>query len=158
MRCTENISNKVQNVFESNFNYRGVEGEEPGFIPVKESSWDDSLNALVTLLKKLIEVEQFSPKQLSVLVPHSRDINLVTSFAFDEDSSIESKKINVSSVYKYKGLENDIVIVLIPSWEALSAEYILQPLSLAYVSFSRAKTKLFVIGDKKIQKAINWNK
>jgi DNA polymerase III delta prime subunit len=158
LRCTENISNKVQNVFESSFNYKGVVGEEPGFIPVKESSWDESLDALVSLLKKLIEVDQFSPKQLSVLVPHSRDIHLVTSFAFDENSSIESKKINVSSVYKYKGLENDIVIVLIPSWEALSAEYILQPLSLAYVSFSRAKTKLFVIGDKKIQKAINWNK
>jgi len=158
LRCTENISNKVQNVFESSFNYKGVVGEEPEFIPVKESSWDESLDALVSLLKKLIEVDQFSPKQLSVLVPHSRDIHLVTSFAFDENSSIESKKINVSSVYKYKGLENDIVIVLIPSWEALSAEYILQPLSLAYVSFSRAKTKLFVIGDKKIQKAINWNK
>ena len=158
LRCTENISNKVQNVFKSSFNYKGVAGEEPAFIPVKESSWDESLDALVSLLKKLIEVEQFSPKQLSVLVPHSRDINLVTSFAFDKNSSIESKKINVSSVYKYKGLENDIVIVLIPSWESLSAEYILQPLSLAYVSFSRAKTKLFVIGDKKIQKAINWNK
>ena len=79
-------------------------------------------------------------------------------YKYDEESSIESRKINVSSVYKYKGLENDIVIVIIPSWDSLNADYILQPLSLAYVGFSRAKTKLYVIGDKKIQKEINWNK
>ena len=158
LRCTENISHKVQNIFESKFGFRGITGEEPEFLVVNESSWDNSLEELVKLLKNLIDIEHFSPKQLSVLVPHSRDIDLVKGCKYDEESSIESKKINVSSVYKYKGLENDIVIVVIPSWDSLNADYILQPLSLAYVGFSRAKTKLYVIGDKKIQKEINWNK
>ena len=157
LRCTENISNKVQNIFESRYGFKGVVGEEPEFIAIKESSWDETLDKLRDLLKRLLGTEQFSAKQLSVLVPHSRDIDLVKGYAFDDKSSIESKKINVSSVSKYKGLENDIVIMVIPSWEALNAEYILQPLSLMYVGFSRAKTKLYVIGDKKIQKAINWN-
>lgn len=158
LRCTENISNKVQNIFQSNFGFRGISGEDPEFLVVNDSSWDNSLKKLVKLLKELIDVEHFSAKQLSVLVPHSRDIDLVKGYKFDEESSIESKKINVTSVYKYKGLENDIVIVIIPSWDSLNAEYILQPLSLAYVGFSRAKTKLYVIGDKKIKKEINWNK
>jgi hypothetical protein len=158
LRCTENISNKVQNIFQSNFGFRGISGEDPEFLVVNDSSWDNSLKKLVKLLKELIDVEQFSAKQLSVLVPHSRDIDLVKGYKFDEESSIESKKINVTSVYKYKGLENDIVIVIIPSWDSLNAEYIFQPLSLAYVGFSRAKTKLYVIGDKKIKKEINWNK
>jgi len=158
LRCTENISHKVQNIFESKFGFKGVNGEEPEFLAVNESSWDKSLEELVKLLKKLIDIEHFSTKQLSVLVPHSRDIDLVKGYKYDEESSIESRKINVSSVYKYKGLENDIVIVIIPSWDSLNADYILQPLSLAYVGFSRAKTKLYVIGDKKIQKEINWNK
>ena len=158
LRCTENISNKVQNIFQSNFGFRGISGEDPEFLVVNDSSWDNSLKKLVKLLKELINVEHFSAKQLSVLVPHSRDIDLVKAYKFDEESSIESKKINVTSVYKYKGLENDIVIVIIPSWDSLNAEYILQPLSLAYVGFSRAKTKLYVIGDKKIKKEINWNK
>ena len=158
LRCTENISNKVQNIFQSNFGFRGISGEDPEFLVVNDSSWDNSLKKLVKLLKELIDVEHFSAKQLSVLVPHSRDIDLVKAYKFDEESSIESKKINVTSVYKYKGLENDIVIVIIPSWDSLNAEYILQPLSLAYVGFSRAKTKLYVIGDKKIKKEINWNK
>ena len=158
LRCTENISHKVQNIFESKFGFKGITGEEPEFLVVNESSWDNSLEELVKLLKNLIDIEYFSPKQLSVLVPHSRDIDLVKGYKYDEESSIESKKINVSSVYKYKGLENDIVIVVIPSWDSLNADYILQPLSLAYVGFSRAKTKLYVIGDKKIQKEINWNK
>ncbi|MDB4604164.1 NERD domain-containing protein [Acidimicrobiia bacterium] len=157
LRCTENISNKVQNIFESRYGFKGVVGEEPDFIAIKESSWDEALHKLRELLKRLLDVEQFSAKQLSVLVPHSRDIDLVKGYAFDDKSSIESKKINVTSVSKYKGLENDIVIMVIPSWKALNAEYILQPLSLMYVGFSRAKTKLYVIGDKKIQKAINWN-
>jgi superfamily I DNA/RNA helicase len=158
LRCTENISHKVQNIFESKFGFKGINGEEPEFLVVNELSWDNSLEELVKLLKNLIDIEHFSPKQLSVLVPHSRDIDLVKGYKYDEESSIESKKINVSSVYKYKGLENDIVIVVIPSWDSLNADYILQPLSLAYVGFSRAKTKLYVIGDKKIQKEINWNK
>jgi hypothetical protein len=158
LRCTENISNKVQNIFQSNFGFRGISGEDPEFLVVNDSSWDNSLKKLVKLLKELIDVEHFSAKQLSVLVPHSRDIDLVKAYKFDDESSIESKKINVTSVYKYKGLENDIVIVIIPSWDSLNAEYILQPLSLAYVGFSRAKTKLYVIGDKKIKKEINWNK
>ena len=158
LRCTENISNKVQNIFQSNFGFRGISGEDPEFLVVNDSSWDNSLKKLVKLLKELINVEHFSAKQLSVLVPHSRDIDLVKGYKFDEESSIESKKINVTSVYKYKGLENDIVIVIIPSWDSLNAEYIFQPLSLAYVGFSRAKTKLYVIGDKKIKKEINWNK
>ena len=158
LRCTENISNKVQNIFQSNFGFRGISGEDPEFLVVNDSSWDNSLKKLVKLLKELIDVEHFSAKQLSVLVPHSRDIDLVKAYKFDEESSIESKKINVTSVYKYKGLENDIVIVIIPSWDSLNAEYIFQPLSLAYVGFSRAKTKLYVIGDKKIKKEINWNK
>jgi DNA polymerase III delta prime subunit len=158
LRCTENISNKVQNIFKSNFGFKGITGEDPEFLVVDESSWDNSLEELVKLIKKLIETEHFSAKQLAVLVPHSRDIDIVKSYKYDEESSIESQKVNVSSVYKYKGLENDIVIVVIPSWDALNAEYTLQPLSLAYVGFSRAKTKLYVIGDKKIQKEINWNK
>ena len=158
LRCTENISYKVQNIFESKFGFKGITGEEPEFLVVNESSWDNSLEELVKLLKNLIDIEHFSPKQLSVLVPHSRDIDLVKGYKYDEESSIESKKINVSSVYKYKGLENDIVIVVIPNWDSLNADYILQPLSLAYVGFSRAKAKLYVIGDKKIQKEINWNK
>jgi|TARA_Y100000389_G_scaffold198405_1_gene234849 hypothetical protein len=158
LRCTENISNKVQNIFKSNFGFKGVTGEDPEFIVTKESTWDDSLEELVFLLKKLMKIEQFSAKQISVLVPHSRDIDSVKGYKYDEESSIESKKVNVSSIYKYKGLESDIVIVVIPSWDALNAEYILQPLSLAYVGFSRAKTKLYVIGGKNIQKEINWNK
>ena len=158
LRCTENISNKVQNIFESNFGFKGISGEDPKFLIVNESSWVHSLKTLVSLLKELIDIEHFSAKQLSVLVPHSRDIDIVKRYKYDEKSSIESLKVHVSSVYKYKGLENDIVIVVIPNWDTLIAEYTLQPLSLAYVGFSRAKTKLYVIGDKKIQKEINWSK
>ena len=37
LRCTENISNKVQNIFESRYGFKGVAGEEPDFIAIKES-------------------------------------------------------------------------------------------------------------------------
>ena len=77
---------------------------------------------------------------------------------YSNTKSFEGLGVNISSVFQFKGLENDIIIMLIPNWEALEAEYILQPLSLAYVGFSRAKTKLYVIGDKKVKQAINWKK
>ena len=111
MRCTENISNKVQNIFDSRYGFKGIVGEEPEFITIKEASWGETLDNLRDLLKRLLGTEQFSAKQLSILVPHSRDIDLVKGYAFDDKSSIESKKINVSSVSKYKGLENDFIII-----------------------------------------------
>ena len=77
---------------------------------------------------------------------------MVKGYKYDEESSIESKKINVSSVYKYKGLENDIVIVVIPNWDSLNAEYTIQPLSLAYVGFSRAKTNYMSLEIRKSKK------
>ena len=53
LRCTENISNKVQNIFESRYGFKGVVGEEPEFIAIKESSWDETLDKLRDFLESI---------------------------------------------------------------------------------------------------------
>ncbi len=156
LRCTEKISNKAQNIIGGQ-HYRGrVEGVEPEMIQVNDSSWDSSLIELSSLLKKLIKVEKYSPSQLTVLTPHGADINKVKSFELEEGKSIESSKVNISAIYKFKGLENEVVILVIPNLKSLEASYTRSPLGLAYVGFTRAKSLLYIISDKEVAKLTKW--
>ena len=156
LRCTEKISNKAQNIIGGQ-HYRGrVEGVEPEMIQVNDSSWDSSLIELSSLLKKLLKVEKYSPSQLTVLTPHGADINKVKSFELEEGKSIESSKVNISAIYKFKGLENEVVILVIPNLKSLEASYTRSPLGLAYVGFTRAKSLLYIISDKEVAKLTKW--
>ena len=156
LRCTEKISNKAQNIIGGQ-HYRGrVEGIEPEMIQVNDSSWDSSLIELSSLLKKLIKVEKYSPSQITVLTPHGVDIDKVKSFELEEGKSIESSKVNISAIYKFKGLENEVVILVIPNLKSLEASYTRSPLGLAYVGFTRAKSLLYIISDKEVAKLTKW--
>ena len=156
LRCTEKISNKAQNIIGGQ-HYRGrVEGVEPEMIQINDSSWDSSLIEVSSLLKKLIKVEKYSPSQITVLTPHGADINKVKSFELEEGKSIESSKVNISAIYKFKGLENEVVILVIPNLKSLEASYTRSPLALAYVGFTRAKSLLYIISDKEVAKLTKW--
>ena len=156
LRCTEKISNKAQNIIGGQ-HYRGrVEGIEPEMIQINDSSWDSSLIELSSLLKKLIKVEKYSPSQITVLTPHGVDIDKVKSFELEEGKSIESSKVNISAIYKFKGLENEVVILVIPNLKSLEASYTRSPLGLAYVGFTRAKSLLYIISDKEVAKLTKW--
>ena len=53
------------------------------------------------------------------------------------------------------GLESDVVIVVFPSLEGIQQHYINSTLALVYVGLSRAKSKLYLIGNREVQ-VCNW--
>ena len=77
---------------------------------------------------------------------------------YSNTKSIEGLGVNISSVFQFKGLENDIVILLVPNYKSLETTYIRNPLNLIYVGVSRAKYLLYLVGNKEIKKLINWDK
>ena len=77
---------------------------------------------------------------------------------YNDTKSIEGLGVEVSSVFRFKGLENEIVIFLIPNFASLEASYTRNPLNLVYVGISRAKFLLYLIGNKEVKNKINWDK
>ena len=66
----------------------------------------------------------------------------------------ESSKMSYKS--KFKGLENEVVILVIPNLKSLEASYTRSPLGLAYVGFTIAKSLLYIISDKEVAKLTKW--
>lgn len=158
LRCTQEISNKSQNVFEGLELLARSNGVDPEYIELEKATWDCAISETVSLLKKLVEDEKFHPSQITLLVPHGSQIKEIKNSKYSNTKSIEGLGVNVSSVFQFKGLENDIVILVIPSFNSLEATYIRNPLNLVYVGISRAKYLLYFIGSKELKTTINWDK
>lgn len=158
LRCTQEISNKSQNVIEGISLLAKNSGVEPDYIELQESSWEAGIDITVKLLKKLVEDDRFNPSQITILTPHAHDIVKVKNSKYSNSKSIDGLGVEVSSVFQFKGLENDIVIFLTPHFNTLVTSYVRNPLNLVYVGISRAKYLLYFIGDKEVRKKINWNK
>ena len=67
-----------------------------------------------------------------------------------------TKRDVVESISRFKGLESDVVIVVFPSLEGIQQHYINSTLALVYVGLSRAKSKLYLIGNREVQELCNW--
>ena len=158
LRCTQEISNKSQNVFEGLELLAKNNGIEPEFLEIAESTWEKAASEAITLLKKLVEDEKFHPTQITLLTPHGSNIKDIKNAKYSNTKSVEGLGVTVSSVFQFKGLENDIIIFLVPDYKSLEATYIRNPLNLVYVGISRAKYLLYVIGSKEVKKLINWDK
>jgi len=158
LRCTQEISNKSQNVFEGLELLARNNGINPEFLELSENSWENATLEVIKLLKKLVEDEKFHPSQITLLVPHGSDIKEIKNAKYSNTKSIEGLGVNVSSVFQFKGLENDIVVLLIPNFQSLEATYTRNPLNLVYVGISRAKYLLYVVGSGEVKKLINWDK
>ena len=158
LRCTQEISNKSQNVFEGLELLARNNGINPEFLELSENSWENATLEAIKLLKKLVEDEKFHPSQITLLTPHGSNIKEIKNAKYSNTKSIEGLGVTISSIFQFKGLENDIVILLVPNYQSLEATYIRNPLNLVYVGISRAKYLLYVIGSKEVKKIINWDK
>ena len=158
LRCTQEISNKSQNVVEGLELLARNTGVEPEFLEIGKQTWEEATSETIILLKKLIEDEKFHPSQITLLVPHGSDIKEIKNAKYSNTKSIEGLGVNISSVFQFKGLENDIVVLIIPNFQSLEATYTRNPLNLVYVGISRAKYLLYVVGSGEVKKLINWDK
>ncbi len=158
LRCTQEISNKSQNVFDDLELIARNSGVDPVFIEIDDKSWDSTISETILLLKKLVEKEKFNPSQITLLVPHSGDEEKIKNAKYSNTKSIQGLGVDISSVYRFKGLENDVVIFLVPDENTLKATYIRNPLNLIYVGMTRAKFLLYVLGSTSIKNKVNWEK
>ena len=92
----------------------------------------------------------------TVLVPHSKDIVNLKSNLLERCTNL-LERCTVESISRFKGLESDTVIVVFPSLDGVEKNYINSNLALAYVGLSRAKSSLFLICNREVQKLCNWN-
>ena len=58
-------------------------------------------------LHNLLEDEKYHPKQIQILIPHSRYLEDVEQAKYSPNKKIGGiKDINIESIYKFKGLES----------------------------------------------------
>ena len=67
------------------------------------------------------------------------------------------KEIQIESIHKFKGLESEVVVMILPSIESLESETTTDIRSLIYVGMSRATSLLIIIGDQEVKALANWS-
>jgi len=158
LRSTKEISSKVLNVYEDEYDALAINGLEPEFLTTQESGWTESLETLSKVLTGLIDQEKYHPNQIQVLIPHSRYLEDVEQAKFKPNMKIGGvQDLNIESIYKYKGLESEVVVMVVPNLESLESETTSDIKSLIYVGMSRATSMLIVIGDEEVKKLANWD-
>ena len=148
-RNTLQIAERVHALCDDELDSRGVQGVQPVF--AKVSTARQLEKTLGSALKKLIEKEKLRSEQVMVL---SVDPDLVAELdgqKFDTVRLGEGRDaIHLETVRRFKGLEADAVVLLIPGEVSEDTR------RMAYVGMSRAKALLIVIGSEEAAQTINW--
>tara|TARA_B100000131_G_scaffold314738_1_gene352057 strand:- start:1401 stop:3098 length:1698 start_codon:yes stop_codon:yes gene_type:complete len=150
IRNTEEIAEKVRNIFGHGNSHEGVKGIDPTFT---EASEDDQISEKMRKkITELLKDPTLSSDQIVVLCDETkRRTRFKDDFLVDENLS--GVEIRTSSIKRFKGLEEDIVFLVLPAEPS-------SPVQLkthAYVGMSRAVFGLHVYGSREDKKVINWN-
>ena len=151
-RNTVPIGQRVGAVFNREELTLGADGPAPTFVEVP--SFAQAAKQVGNALNKLVVDGGLKPDSVTVL---SNRKDLVEGLRGQQvDGHLLTRSggggITVETVQRFKGLENDAVIL------ALDGDRTQDDLAaLAYVGLSRARAVLYVIGTAAIKKAINWD-
>ena len=148
IRSTKEIADKYTKLFDDSIEHFGEQGVEPSLILLEKNSWKSVEIEVVKILESLNEESPDLLKKVTLLLPHSKDIQNLKLDDF--------KEINISSVSKFKGLEADIVILVFPSLESVERSYIQSTQAMLYIGLSRAKTNLYFICNKEVKDLAKW--
>jgi len=158
LRSTKEISQKVLKVYDDEYNASAISGLEPQYIQLKNKGWEEGLTALVQILTGLFETEKYHASQVQILIPHSRYLEEVEQTSYKPNLKIGAiKEIQIESIHKFKGLESEVVVMILPSIESLESETTTDIRSLIYVGMSRATSLLILIGDQEVKALANWS-
>lgn len=150
-RNTRQIAKKVANVFGDKIEGKEVNGPEPKFIEIDRN--EQICPYIIKLVECLILEEKIAPNQIIVLTNSNTIISDLRSTGVSEFlfTTLEGHGIPTETVYRFKGLERDVVVLAIS--ETIEKNDIR---ALSYVGLSRAKVGLYVITNRKIHDAIAW--
>lgn len=158
LRSTKEISQQVLKVYDDEYNASAISGLEPQYIQLKNKGWEEGLAALVQILTGLFETEKYHASQVQILIPHSRYLEEVEQTPYKPNLKIGAiKEVQIESIHKFKGLESEVVVMILPSIESLESETTTDIRSLVYVGMSRATSLLIVIGDQEVKALANWS-
>ena len=158
LRSTKEISEQVLKVYEDEYNASAISGLDPQFLQLKKKGWDEGLNVLVQVLTGLFEAEKYHASQVQILIPHSRYLEEVEQAPYKPNLKIGGiKEVKIESIHKFKGLESEVVVMILPSTESLESETTTDIKSLIYVGMSRATSLLIIIGDQEVKALANWS-
>ena len=124
-----------------------IEGEPVQFIC--ESSMEQQVKEIDKVVSQLIKNDGIAPKDIAVLVlgRYSQAKRLLKSsknngmWSYQEPSPKE--KVLVETAKRFKGLEAKLILLWVANPESMDKE-------LLYVSISRARFRLWIVGDKSI--------
>lgn len=150
IRSTKEIAKTYSKLYEDQIEHYGETGLTPELMLLKTGSWDEANAELENILNSLKKESKNLLWNTTILVPHSKDIEKLNL------KSDYKKRCVVESISRFKGLESDVVIVVFPSLEGIQQHYINSTLALVYVGLSRAKSKLYLIGNREVQELCNW--
>ncbi len=150
IRSTKEIAKTYSKLYEDQIEHYGETGLTPELLLLKTGSWDEANAELENILNSLKKESKNLLWNTTILVPHSKDIEKLKL------KSDYKKRCVVESISRFKGLESDVVIVVFPSLEGIQQHYINSTLALVYVGLSRAKSKLYLIGNREVQELCNW--
>ena len=158
LRSTKEISQQVLKVYDDEYNASAISGLEPQYMQLKNKGWEEGLAALVQILSGLFETEKYHASQVQILIPHSRYLEEVEQTSYKPNLKIGAiKEIQIESIHKFKGLESEVVVMILPSIESLETETTTDIRSLIYDGMSRATSLLILISDQEVQALANWS-
>ncbi len=161
LRSTEEISKKTLNVFGKTAIFT-EEGIKPEYIRIKSTNHDQKIlegnNHISQSVKSLVEDQGFHPDQIKILTPSSRFRDSLIKTEYIDNKILSESRVEITSIFKFKGLESDIILIAAYDLESLEHEFFSSPESLMYTAMGRAKVHLVIYGDKEVKKLIKWNK
>ena len=146
IRNTKNIHETAQHYYNGDqIESYGPKGEEIEYI---SADFPNGVRReLQTLVSNLIKKERINPEDIVVLADTKNTISEIIptgNLAGKQGVTCErpaEDKIIIDTIRRFKGLESQIVILIVTSDVVLNEE-------LLYVAISRARTQIFMIGEK----------
>lgn len=152
-RSTLAITRKVCAVYGDVPLVIGTEGARPQWI--RADSLDAAVRTVQEVVDALLADEGLSPEQVAVLSDSRSAVDRLRSMTVSSASFVGIGEVGVvaESVQRFKGLEADIVILLLvgKAWPDSDIR------SIAYVGMSRARAMLLVVGPKTLRTVVGWD-
>jgi superfamily I DNA and RNA helicase len=150
-RNTRPIARRVASIFGDRLDGKLVGGPEPRFVEIDRR--EQLVPYVVGLVESLLIEDMIAPSQLIVLTDSTSVVSELrsTGVAGNLFTALDGHGIPVETVYRFKGLERDVVILALS--DAATTEHLR---AVAYVGLSRAKVGLYVVANRQIRDAIAW--
>lgn len=150
-RNTGPIAQRVASIFGEKILGPCADGPAPVFVEIERKS--DFPRLITAFVDRLILEEGITPNQIAIMTDDMALIqDLRSRIVADVPlSDLDSMGIPVETIYRFKGLERDVIVL------SLSDRVIGDGFSaVAYVALSRARAALYIFGSKEVKGLLKW--